>query len=157
QCSTIFAMRMTNDRDQAILRSAVSDAAANLLSFLPSLATGEVFAFGEGVALPTRLKLKTLPAQLLPKSEAVAPDRFGLGVNQEFLVSVLERWRGATTTSKPNLDDARRESRPAPPSEASSEPPAVTSARANLLKKPLLDRSDLYAAIKGTAPGQQNR
>jgi len=159
QCSTIFAMRMTNDRDQAILRSAVSDAAANLLSFLPSLATGEVFAFGEGVALPTRLKLKTLPAQLLPKSEAVAPDRFGVGVgvNQDFIVSVLERWRGATTTSKPNLDDARRESRLAPPSEASSEPPAAASSRANLLKKSLLDRSDLYAAIKGTAPGQQNR
>jgi DNA helicase HerA-like ATPase len=55
QCSTLFAMRMTNDRDQAILRSAVSDAAANLLDFLPSLGTAEVFAFGEGVALPTRV------------------------------------------------------------------------------------------------------
>jgi len=157
QCSTIFAMRMTNDRDQAILRSAVSDAAGNLLSFLPSLATGEVFAFGEGVALPTRLKLKTLPSQLLPKSEAVAPERFGVGVNQDFLISVLERWRGATTTSKPSFDDARRELRPAPMSEAPSEPPMVDSPRANLLKKPLIDRSDLYAAIKGTAPGQQNR
>jgi uncharacterized protein len=156
QCSTIFAMRMTNDRDQAILRSAVSDAAGNLLSFLPSLATGEVFAFGEGVALPTRLKLKTLPSQLLPKSEAVAPERFGVGVNQDFIVSVLERWRGATT-SKPSFDDARRELRPAPMSEAPSEPPAADSPRANLLKKPLIDRSDLYAAIKGTAPGQQNR
>ena len=30
QCSTLFAMRMSNDRDQALLRSAVSDAAANL-------------------------------------------------------------------------------------------------------------------------------
>jgi DNA helicase HerA-like ATPase len=32
QCSTLFAMRMANDRDQAIIRSAVSDAAANLVS-----------------------------------------------------------------------------------------------------------------------------
>jgi hypothetical protein len=78
-------------------------------------------------------------------------------VNQDFIVSVLERWRGATTTFKPSFDDARRELRPAPISEASSEPPAVDSPRANLLKKPLIDRSDLYAAIKGTAPGQQNR
>lgn len=157
QCSTIFAMRMTNDRDQAILRSAVSDAAANLLGFLPSLATGEVFAFGEGVALPSRLKLKTLPPQLLPKSEAVAPDRFGVGVNQDFIASVLERWRGATTTSKSSSEDGRRELRPAPVSEAPSERPAADSVRANLLKKPLLDRSDLYAAIKGTAPGPQSR
>ena len=32
-------MRMSNDRDQAMLRSAVSDAAANLLAFVPSLGT----------------------------------------------------------------------------------------------------------------------
>jgi len=30
QCSTLFAMRMANDRDQAIVRSAVSDAAGSL-------------------------------------------------------------------------------------------------------------------------------
>ncbi len=53
-------MRMANDRDQALIRSAVSDAAANLLAFVPSLGTREVFAFGEGVALPTRLKFKEL-------------------------------------------------------------------------------------------------
>ena len=62
QCRTLFAMRMANDRDQAIVRSAVSDAAANLLAFVPSLGTREVLAFGEGVALPTRLKFKELPA-----------------------------------------------------------------------------------------------
>jgi DNA helicase HerA-like ATPase len=65
QCSTLFVMRMANDRDQAILRSAVSDAAANLLAFVPSLGTREVIAFGEGVALPTRLKFKELPAEIL--------------------------------------------------------------------------------------------
>ena len=69
QCSTLFAMRMANDRDQAIVRSAVSDAAANLLAFVPSLGTREVLAFGEGVALPTRLKFSKLPPHLLPHSE----------------------------------------------------------------------------------------
>ena len=73
QCSTLFAMRMTNDRDQALLRSAVADTAANLLAFLPSLGTREVFAFGEGVALPTRLKFKQLPSQLLPRARWWAP------------------------------------------------------------------------------------
>jgi len=37
QCNTLFAMRLANERDQTLLRSAVSDAAANLLSFVPSL------------------------------------------------------------------------------------------------------------------------
>ena len=70
QCSTLFTMRLANDRDQALLRSAVSDAAANLLSFVPSLGTREVLAFGEGVALPTRLRFKELPPHQLPRSEA---------------------------------------------------------------------------------------
>lgn len=70
QCNTLFAMRLANDRDQSLLRSAVSDAAANLLSFVPSLGTREVLAFGEGVALPTRLRFKEVPAHQLPRSEA---------------------------------------------------------------------------------------
>src|SRR5207247_1790261 len=70
QCSTLFVMRMSNDRDQALIRSAVSDAAANLLSFIPSLGTREVFAFGSGVAIPSRLTFKELPAALRPSSEA---------------------------------------------------------------------------------------
>ncbi len=61
QCNTLFAMRLANERDQALLRSAVSDAAANLLSFVPSLGTREVLAFGEGVAPPTRLRFKEVP------------------------------------------------------------------------------------------------
>ncbi len=58
QCSTLFAMRMVNDRDQALLRSAVTDAAANLVAFVPSLGTREVVGFGEGfpVADPAELQ-----------------------------------------------------------------------------------------------------
>ena len=59
QCSTVFAMRMANDRDQEIVRSAVPDAAASLIEFLPSLGTREAIAFGEGVPLPTRFSFKT--------------------------------------------------------------------------------------------------
>jgi DNA helicase HerA-like ATPase len=99
QCSTIFAMRLANDRDQAILRSAVSDAAANLLSFVPSLGTREVFAFGEGVALPTRLRFAQLPPHLLPKSEAVG-DGVGAGAGADgelgAIFAAVERWRGAS-------------------------------------------------------------
>src|SRR5580658_2619446 len=73
QCSTFFVMRLSNDRDHAFIRAAVADTAANFLAFLPSLGTGETFAFGEGVALPTRIKFRQLPANLLPRSETMAP------------------------------------------------------------------------------------
>src|SRR5436189_2782864 len=58
QCSTMFVMRLSNDRDQALIRSAISDAGASMLTFVPSLGTGEVFAFGAGVPLPTRMKFR---------------------------------------------------------------------------------------------------
>jgi DNA helicase HerA-like ATPase len=96
QCSTLFALRMTNDRDQAILRSAVSDAAANLLDFLPSLGTGECLAFGEGVALPMRLKFRQLEPHQVPRSEVARGAGLDIenGLGQEFVSAVLDRWRG---------------------------------------------------------------
>ncbi|MEA2877371.1 MAG: hypothetical protein QOF14_2567 [Hyphomicrobiales bacterium] len=111
QCSTLFAMRMANDRDQAIVRSAVSDAAGSLIGFVPSLGTREVFAFGEGVALPTRLRFKQLDAAHIPHSQAITRANMdsAKGVDVGFLVSVVERWRGATmsgqTRSRPSGDD----------------------------------------------------
>ena len=106
QCSTIFAMRMANDGDQAIVRSAVSDAAGSLLGFVPSLGTREVFAFGEGVALPTRLHFAELPAHMIPKSEAVGRQiQTGAGGEREFIVSVVERWRGAMMTNKLKIEE----------------------------------------------------
>jgi DNA helicase HerA-like ATPase len=81
QCNTLFAMRLANDRDQALLRSAVSDAAANLLSFVPSLGTREVLAFGEGVALPTRLRFKEVP---------VPPDQIDQRRHADMVVALFE-------------------------------------------------------------------
>jgi len=139
QCSTLFAMRMTNDRDQALLRSAVADTAANFLAFLPSLGTGEAFAFGEGVALPTRLKFGQLPIQLLPKSETVSPGEEGEATDQHVLSAVVERWRGRTIRQRVTLeratDDARAAKGPEP--QAPAQPQAIDPNRFKLLKRPL--------------------
>lgn len=99
QCNTLFTMRLANDRDQALLRAAVSDAAANLLSFVPSLGTREVLAFGEGVALPTRLRFKEVPPHQLPRGEATISSVPSVtsGHDMHFVGAVLERWRGATS------------------------------------------------------------
>jgi DNA helicase HerA-like ATPase len=99
QCSTLFAMRLANDRDQALLRSAAPDAAANLLSFLPSLGTREVLAFGEGVALPTRLRFKDVPQHQLPRGEATMIGAVPIsgGHDLDFIRAVVERWRGASS------------------------------------------------------------
>lgn len=102
QCSTLFALRMANERDQALLRSAISDAGSSLLDFLPSLGTGEALAFGEGVPLPTRFKFKMLPQNLIPASESVNNSRIDANRTNEpdFLEQVIERWRSATMSHK---------------------------------------------------------
>jgi DNA helicase HerA-like ATPase len=107
QCNTLFAMRMSNERDQAIVRSAVSDAAGSLLGFLPALGAREVFAFGDGVPLPTRLRFKELPEHLIPRSEPVgySGKESAQSVDTHFIASVVERWRGATSDDKGDFDD----------------------------------------------------
>ncbi|MGI3901676.1 MAG: ATP-binding protein [Janthinobacterium lividum] len=112
QCGTLFAMRMANDRDQALLRSAVSDAAANLLSFVPTLATGEAVAFGEGVSVPVRLSFRQIPADLLPRNEAAqALGQANLDPQHcDFVKTVVDRWRGASMSGKPRQDDPEIES-----------------------------------------------
>ncbi len=145
QCNTLFAMRLANERDQMLLRSAVSDAAANLLSFVPSLGTREVLAFGEGVALPTRLRFKEVPVHQLPRSEAtIATTPSALsGHDINFVSSVLERWRGATshreTPNDPTFDRVGMD-RPAPrmPESPMLQPSlGLDPDRFSLLKKPL--------------------
>lgn len=66
QCSTVFAMRLANEQDQAIIRSAVSDSSTSTLSFLSSMGQREAIAFGEGVATTMRLKFERLPSHLIP-------------------------------------------------------------------------------------------
>ena len=107
QCSTLFAMRMATDRDQDLVRAAVSDAAANLLPFLPSLGTREVLAFGAGVALPTRFTFPQLPDDLIPRSEAMSRGHLTADARPDnrLIETVIEKWRGATT-GKARLEDA---------------------------------------------------
>jgi hypothetical protein len=141
QCSTLFTMRLANDRDQALLRSAVSDAAANLLSFVPSLGTREVLAFGEGVALPTRLRFKELPSFQLPRSEATLGTVASTeGQDLKFIESVLDRWRGATTSRDQAPNNPMMQERPLPKTvESPMLQPSMglDPERFSLLKKPL--------------------
>lgn len=112
QCNTLFMMRMANDRDQQLLRSAIPDSAANLLSFLPSLRTGEVIAAGEAIALPMRFEFNRLPNRDIPANDQMVQDRIGSHPRDlnAGLQTAIERWRKATSLSTPStspiLEDA---------------------------------------------------
>jgi hypothetical protein len=61
-----------------------------------------VLAFGEGVALPTRLKFKQLPANVIPQSQAVinVTADSAKGASEDFIDTIIDRWRGATMSHK---------------------------------------------------------
>jgi DNA helicase HerA-like ATPase len=107
QCSTMFVMRLSNDRDQALIRSAISDAGASMLTFVPSLGTGEVFAFGAGVPLPTRMKFRDVPMNLRPTSEAGGNTRIATGASpdRDMIDSVIDRWRAATMSKQGQVEE----------------------------------------------------
>jgi DNA helicase HerA-like ATPase len=98
QCNTMFALRMSNERDQEIVRRALPENAHGLLSALPSLRTQEAVVVGEGVALPVRLRFNDLAPEDQPRSASAAfsakwqsEDR-----GREFVVETVERWRQQT-------------------------------------------------------------
>jgi len=95
QCNTIFSLRLSNERDQDILKAGISDAAASLLEFMPTMGMGEAITFGEGVALPTRIKFDMLPPEALPKSATASFSQNWVNDIQDdgFLTEVVNRWR----------------------------------------------------------------
>lgn len=95
QCNTVFALRMSTQRDQDFVRGTLSDWATGLLDFLPSLRTSEAIVIGEGVATPVRLRFDQLPENQRPKSgtasfsEAWQTDTDDL----DFVRATIDRWR----------------------------------------------------------------
>jgi uncharacterized protein len=95
QCSTLFAMRIANDRDQQLLLAAASDAATNLLRLLPSLGPREALAFGSGIPMPTLFTFSELPAHFVPRVGTISGEPAPASSNDQVIDSAIERWRGA--------------------------------------------------------------
>jgi hypothetical protein len=98
QCNTVFALRMSNDRDQEIVSSAIADTGSGMLEILPALGQREAIAFGDGVTLPVRIKFDELPKHAMPRS-STAPftERWQTSVGDDgFLESIVERWRASS-------------------------------------------------------------
>jgi DNA helicase HerA-like ATPase len=150
QCGTLFAMRMSNDRDQALLRSAVADHGADLFDFVPSLGTREAIAFGAGVPLPTRLTFPELAAHAIPKSASYATNAgiAGEHIEGDFISAVIDRWRKATMSQHGTHDEQPSFAPAAAPSAHADAPPLqphqpaaasspIDATRLSLLKKPI--------------------
>jgi hypothetical protein len=95
QCNTVFALRLTGQTDQNIVRAMLPDWGGGLLDFLPSLRNGEAIAVGEGVSVPARVRFDILPPEQMPRS---ATARFSTAwrhqdLGEDMLTDIIERWR----------------------------------------------------------------
>jgi DNA helicase HerA-like ATPase len=95
QCSTIFALRMSNDKDQSFVRRTLPESAAGLLNILPALRQQEAVIVGEGVTHPMRVRFADLEEAHRPRGESTNfPQAWQNDVNnREFTARIVERWR----------------------------------------------------------------
>jgi len=95
QCNTIFAMRMSNQKDQEFVRGTLSESALGLLDSLPTLRTGEAIAVGEGVSVPVRVSFDMLPDERKPLSGTASFSAAWQNDDKDetFVAEVVDRWR----------------------------------------------------------------
>lgn len=95
QCNTVFALRMSNQRDQEFVRGTLSDSGMALMDALPSLRTGEAIAIGEAVPVPIRLAFNFIEENDRPLSGTAhfsAAWKDGKQ-DKDLVAEVVERWR----------------------------------------------------------------
>jgi hypothetical protein len=97
QCNNFIVMRLTNDRDQHVIRQLVPESLARVTELLPLLETGEAVVLGDAVLLPTPVRFQ--PPAVKPASATRA---------------FWDEWaeRGTTTRAiAEGLESLRRQSR----------------------------------------------
>ncbi|WP_339760839.1 DUF87 domain-containing protein [uncultured Hoeflea sp.] len=118
QCSTVFAMRLSNDHDQDIIRSAIPDSSASTMSFLSSIGNGEAIAFGEAVAVPMRMMFERVSEDILPRANSGLQPVHRGDPNNVDLGKIVMRMR--------HIDDTARPAAPPSPSPSHYSPQAET-------------------------------
>jgi uncharacterized protein len=95
ECNTLFALRMTNQEDQDIVRGALPEASHGVMKFLPALRNGEAIVVGEGVSMPMRICFQPLPEDRRPRSSTASfTTAWSRDVDDRSEVEqTIERWR----------------------------------------------------------------
>jgi uncharacterized protein len=94
QCNTVFALRLTNEHDQAFVARALPENARWLVDSLPSLNTQEAVVVGDGVTVPVHIRFNDLDRQHRPSScNPSFAESWRNETDQAFLERAINRWR----------------------------------------------------------------
>lgn len=95
QCGTLLVLRLTTERDQHFIKSAVPDWAHGVVSSISALRNRECIVFGEAVPLPVRVGIEFLEESRRPSSsDPQFADSWNVAQSADGVVSrVIRRWR----------------------------------------------------------------
>jgi hypothetical protein len=94
QCNTVFALRLTNEHDQAFVARALPENARWLVDSLPSLNTQEAVVVGDGVTVPVHIRFNDLKREHRPSScNPSFAESWRDETDQTFLERAINRWR----------------------------------------------------------------
>jgi DNA helicase HerA-like ATPase len=94
QCNTVFALRLSNEHDQAFVARALSENARWLVDSLPSLNTQEAVVVGDGVTVPVHIRFKDLKREHRPSSfDRSFSAAWRAEADPKFLDRTIDRWR----------------------------------------------------------------
>lgn len=106
QCNTIFAMRLSNQTDKAIIGGALTNGAQSTIGFLSSIANREAIAFGEGLKTPMRMTFEKMADEMLPGSHIhEVQERVRNGMTVE-VGAIVRRMRGEGETKPDDSPDS---------------------------------------------------
>ena len=69
QCGTIISLRLNNQADQANLAAALTEGARSIAAVVGALRNRECIVSGEGVPIPMRVLVDTIPPDRRPASD----------------------------------------------------------------------------------------
>lgn len=95
QCNSWVVLRVTNDADREHVRAILPDSMAGLTKMLSGLRRQEAIFVGQAAMLPSRIMIRDLLPEQLPKSNDIDFDKGwqGAAMSDEHLTVVANRWR----------------------------------------------------------------
>ncbi len=97
QCNTVFALRLSNEHDQAFVGKALSENSRWLVDSLPSLNTQEAVVVGDGVTVPVHIRFNDLDPKHRPASHDPSfSESWRHETDDAFLNQAIDRWRRQT-------------------------------------------------------------
>jgi len=98
QCNSWIILRMTNDADREHVRAILPDSMAGLTKMLSGLRRQEAIFIGQAAVLPSRILIRTLTPEQLPRSNDIDFDKGwqAVAMTESQLTAIGNKWRYQT-------------------------------------------------------------